>query len=172
MRPENRSSKKFVRPDVEYGQQGKPLLRSRQAGSVDPYREKDSIMTKTAISAVTAAVLALTALHANARDGYDRSFRFVNQSNAIVYSIHATDVATDSWGPDLLGNDVVQPGESTVVRPRQNRGYCRYDVRIVFNRANGPSQTIPNVNLCELRELATNGNGPRYGRLPYILTFI
>jgi len=127
-------------------------------------------MTKTVISAATAAVLALTALHANARDRYDRSFHFVNNSNAVVYSIHATDVGTSSWGADLLGDDVVQPGQSTVVVPRQNRGYCRYDVRIVFDR--GPSQTIPNVNLCELRELATNGNGPRYGRLPYTLTFI
>ena len=106
-------------------------------------------MTKIAISTLTAAVLAITALHANARDGYDRSFYLVNQSNTTVFSIHATDVNTPSWGADLLGNDVVRPGGSTVVEPRHDRGYCRFDVRIVFDRAGGPTQTIPNVNLCE-----------------------
>jgi hypothetical protein len=130
-------------------------------------------MSKIAIAAATAAALALSAFQATAHiryDRYDRTFQLVNNSNRTVYSVYATDVGTTTWRNDLLGRDVIDPGRSMIVEPQQNRGYCRYDVRIVFDYDGGPSQTIRNVNLCELRQLVTNGNDR--GRAPYILTYL
>jgi hypothetical protein len=132
-------------------------------------------LTKRGFLAATAAAIAFTAVNANAYDRHDRSFHLMNDSNRTVYSVYATHIDSGTWGPDLLGDSIVHPGRSMFVDPERVRGwrhqgYCRFDVRIVYDRANGPTQTIPNVNLCDLQELVTYGFDRN--RVPYTLIYL
>jgi hypothetical protein len=115
---------------------------------------------------VAAGLLVLSSFQAMA---LDRSFRVINDSNNVVYAVYATDIDRGDWGRDLLHNSVVHPGGSAIVEPH-HRGYCRFDIKIVFNRADGPEQVIRNVNVCDLLDVTTFGY--RNLRVPYLLNYI
>lgn len=82
-------------------------------------------------------------------DGQQRWLTIVNRSNVPIYRVHMTDVDTRTWGPDVLGRRIVDPGEATRVYPQRvqsDRGYCRFDVLIVFE--NNARYEQRQVNIC------------------------
>ncbi|SDB72751.1 hypothetical protein [Belnapia rosea] len=72
------------------------------------------------------------------------SFNLVNQSGRVIEELYASPSSQQNWGPDRLGEDVVQPGATYPVRLPQ--GECTYDLRIVFS--GGQAQERRNVNAC------------------------
>jgi hypothetical protein len=46
----------------------------------------------------------------------DGTFRVTNNSRRIVSRLHLRDAALTNWGPDLLGRDVLAPGQSSTLR--------------------------------------------------------
>jgi hypothetical protein len=74
------------------------------------------------------------------------SFNLVNQSGRVIEEFYASPSSQQNWGPDRLGDDVVQPGATFPVRLPQ--GECNYDLRIVFS--GGQAQERRNVNACGL----------------------
>ncbi|MBL6453791.1 hypothetical protein JMJ55_00565 [Belnapia sp. T6] len=74
------------------------------------------------------------------------SFNLVNQSGKVIEEFYASPSSQQNWGPDRLGDDVVQAGATFPVRLPQ--GECTYDIRIVF--AGGQSQERRNVNACSV----------------------
>jgi hypothetical protein len=74
------------------------------------------------------------------------SFNLLNQSGRVIEEFYASPSSQQNWGPDRLGEDVVQPGATFPVRLPQ--GECNYDLRIVF--AGGQAQERRNVNACAL----------------------
>ena len=79
--------------------------------------------------ASAAAALALAALSAGAALAQNASVEFVNNTNSTVYRIYMSSTNTDSWEADLLGNNVLYPGQSLSVT-RANMSGCYYDVLI------------------------------------------
>lgn len=100
---------------------------------------------------LTAALVALFAASpALAQDGFQRWIDVVNRTNVTLERFYATDVGTNSWGPDLLGDGVIPPGRQQRLEPtrgQQRRGFCRFDIRVTF--ANGEAVERRGVNLCE-----------------------
>lgn len=102
------------------------------------------------IAAVLAALGWIASAPAEAQDGHQRWIDIINQSDVTIERFYATDVGTNSWGPDLLGQDVVAPGRRYRVEPtrgQMRRGFCQYDMKVVF--ANGAEREFRRVNLCE-----------------------
>jgi len=79
----------------------------------------------------------------------DPSFRLINRGASEVNEVYASLAGNDRWGPDRLGDDIVPPGSSAIIR--LPTGQCVYDVRVVF--ANGNSTERRRVNLCTVTEL-------------------
>ena len=76
------------------------------------------------------------------------SFNLVNQSGRVIEQFYASPSTQQGWGPDRLGNDVVQPGARFAVR--LPLGECRYDLRVVWR--GGDAQERRNLNTCEMND--------------------
>ena len=74
------------------------------------------------------------------------SFNLLNQSGRVIEEFYASPSSEQNWGPDRLGDEIVQPGASFAVRLPE--GDCNYDLRVVWQ--GGQSQERRNVNACNL----------------------
>jgi hypothetical protein len=101
-----------------------------------------------ALLAVT--VLALTAQQTYAADR--RDFTLVNGSDSVIIShvyVSASDV--DDWGDDILGVDILLPGDSVDIvfsRFDGEAGKCFYDIKVLG--PDGEEGFLWDVNLCEI----------------------
>jgi hypothetical protein len=96
------------------------------------------------------------------------SFYVVNRSPVALMEVYATSVVNRSFGQDLLGTSIINPGNRRLVRPVDNRG-CLFDVAFTFY--GGHIVNRRNLNLCTITELSTTGQGVgipvRSQRQPY-----
>ncbi len=76
------------------------------------------------------------------------SFNLVNQSGRVIEEFYASPSSQQGWGPDRLGNDVVQPGGRFAVSLPV--GECQYDLRVVWR--GGDAQERRNLNTCEMND--------------------
>jgi hypothetical protein len=76
------------------------------------------------------------------------SFNLINQSGRVIEQFYASPSSQQGWGPDRLGNDVVQPGGRFPVS--LPLGDCRYDLRVVWR--GGDAQERRNLNTCEMND--------------------
>jgi hypothetical protein len=83
-------------------------------------------MKKWLLTPLIALVLSLSACVVTT-DG-DSTLTVINDSSYVIEEIYVAPVGTTTWGPDLLGNDVLYPDESLTIY----LSYCDYyDVLIV-----------------------------------------
>lgn len=94
----------------------------------------------------TAALVALPAL------AQSYQVRFQNNSGAVVYRIYSSPTNNNSWENDLLGQNVLQPGQYLDVTIR-NVSNCYYDVLVEF--ADG-SQVVDTYDLCNIAQVNIN----------------
>jgi hypothetical protein len=74
------------------------------------------------------------------------SFNLLNQSGQVIEQFYASPSSQSSWGPDRLGDEIVQPGARFAVR--LPTGECTYDLRWVMQ--GGQSQERRAVNMCSM----------------------
>ncbi len=77
-----------------------------------------------------------------------RDFTLVNDSGRVITHVYVSPSKDREWGDDILGRDVLQPGESVFIYfSRYDAGSCFYDIRVVGS--NGAEEGIlTGVNLC------------------------
>jgi hypothetical protein len=80
-------------------------------------------MTRTTLALITLAI-ATTA----AGCGGDSSLTVANESSYVLTEIRIAPIDDPNWGPDLLGGDVLLPGEDLVIT---NIDCDTYDVLVV-----------------------------------------
>lgn len=81
----------------------------------------------TALAAATLTVgLALPAA-AN-----DRRVEVINNTGYTIVEFYGSNTGTSNWEEDILGVDVLAPGESVVINFDDSSGYCMFDVKAVF----------------------------------------
>lgn len=68
-----------------------------------------------------------------ASDNLDRHIDVINKTPLVMYRLYASNVDQDSWGEDLLGNDVLPPGYWSRFNIDDGSGYCLYDFKAVFS---------------------------------------
>lgn len=116
------------------------------------------VMRLSAIG-LTAGLLAGAALiepAEAAQDGLDRWVLIRNNSSVAMMEFYGSNVDRTVWEEDILGLDVLVPGESVWVNFDDGSGYCRFDLRAVFE--NGAEETQFGVNVCEARGITFRGN--------------
>jgi hypothetical protein len=96
---------------------------------------------------VTAVAAVLVLLGANAAEAIDRRVRIVNESKHDIVEFFGVNAGAET-GENMLGNDDVPAGGSTILSFDDGSGYCRFKFRAVF--ADGVELVRENVNICEV----------------------
>ena len=60
--------------------------------------------------------------------------------------LYGSNVGSDSWEEDILGSDVLESGTSVNVNFDDGTGYCKYDLKAVFE--DGDSVIKRGINVC------------------------
>ena len=103
-----------------------------------------------AMMALTTVAVSATAAHADPRD-----FTLNNGSGVVIEQVYVSSSAVTSWEEDVLGRDVLMPGESVnITFNRFTAGDCLYDIKVVADT--GAEGQMNQVNLCEVTDVTFN----------------
>ncbi len=95
--------------------------------------------------AVFAAASLLTAASASAED---RRVRIINETRYTIVRFYASNVSENDWEEDILGRDVLRPGQSVTVNVDDGTGYCLYDFKAVFD--DGDELVRSRIDVCKI----------------------
>lgn len=96
---------------------------------------------------VAFGVLAMLMLTPRTAAADPRDFTLVNSGTAVIAEVYVAPSDGDDWGDDILGRDVLNPGESLTIHfLRFEPGVCMYDISVV-TKAGGEGR-LTQVNLC------------------------
>jgi hypothetical protein len=109
-------------------------------------------MLKSAM--LVAAVATFSVLSTGLSEALDRRVRVVNDSSRTMTKFQASNKASKSWEEDILGNDVLKPGQSVVVNINDGTGYCVFDLRATFQ--GGATVVRRNINICKISSWTIN----------------
>ena len=77
----------------------------------------------------------------------DITFELRNETSQVLDQFYASPSATDDWEEDILGQDVLDAGQSGNVTIVNGSDQCEYDLKSVFQ--GGQEIVREDVNLCE-----------------------
>lgn len=108
----------------------------------------------TIVQGVAAAIaLSTISLFASApAQAESVSFTLVNRTSRALEEFYASPPSTDSWEEDILGVDVLNPGESVKITIDDSREDCQYDFKGVLGPGSGVGRGAlvqSNVNVCD-----------------------
>ena len=76
----------------------------------------------------------------------DRRVRIINRASSAIYHFYASNVDSDSWEEDILGNRTIPPGKSVIVNIDDGTGHCMYDLKAVLR--DGREAVRRRFNVC------------------------
>lgn len=100
-----------------------------------------------ACGAALAAVTILAAAPAHA-DNQNRRVRIINETDHVMVHFYASNVARKTWEEDILGREVLRPGEDSVINIDDGTGHCMFDFKAVFD--DGESLVRHEINVCKI----------------------
>jgi hypothetical protein len=111
---------------------------------------KETQMAKNLRMLLTTAatISALALANAAGATGYDRHVDIVNNSDQAIANFYATNVGKSTWGRDLLGDYVLEPGYVAPLDLDDRTGYCRFDFKTVMD--DGTAVIRRNVDVCTI----------------------
>jgi hypothetical protein len=106
-----------------------------------------------ASAVVTGSVLcALQTSTVPSASALDRHIQIINNTRVVIIEIYLAQVGTDRWQKDLLNDDILEPANSVFLQIDDGTGYCRFDMKTVFD--DGTSMIHRNVNMCRMEGFA------------------
>ena len=84
---------------------------------------------------------------APAGDQTNQNFTINNQTGHTVMTLNVSPSNEDSWGPDILGSNVLSNGESASVTFPRAETQCQWDIRATYD--DGDTTDVRGVNLCQ-----------------------
>lgn len=85
---------------------------------------------------------------APAGDQTNQNFTLNNQTGHVVVTLNVSPSNENSWGPDILGRDVLANGESAEITFPRAETQCLWDIKATYD--DGDTTDERGVNLCEL----------------------
>ena len=99
-----------------------------------------SVIAVTALAGTSTAVAA------------DRHVKVINKTKTPIFGFYASRVASNDWEEDILGEDVIMPGESLVINIDDGSGACKFDFKGEFE--DGDEVVKKNVDVCRVSEFS------------------
>lgn len=75
-------------------------------------------------------------------------FRLLNKTSVTLTAFYASPTGVDDWEEDILGEDVISPGDATRININDRRETCLYDFKAVFS--DGDKVEKYKVDICDL----------------------
>ena len=100
-------------------------------------------MRKLRIAAALVAAAIATAAYAAAQD-----FVIVNDTGRTLMTLNVSPTGEEEWGPDLLGEQVMEEGVTATVTFDVDDGRCLWDLRASFE--DGAVGDWRAIDLCEI----------------------
>lgn len=109
---------------------------------------------RRAVNACSISRFAWAGVPQNTAKGGDPSFRFLNSTRMVVRELYVSLSSDGNWGPDRLGQGVLQPGQSVWVGLPGGR-VCQSDIRVVY--ADGRAEERRRMETCSIAEVNWRG---------------
>jgi hypothetical protein len=93
--------------------------------------------------AVALSALALLPLPASAQR---QNFALINRTGSTITAVNVSPVGSNSWGPNILGNQVVNDEQQLDVSFPPGITECNFDLKITYDTED--SADLRAVNLC------------------------
>jgi len=77
-----------------------------------------------------------------------QNFTVLNRTGHVVVTLNVSASNEDSWGPDILGRDVLGDGESAEITFERGESQCLWDIRATYD--DGDTTDMRGVNLCQV----------------------
>ena len=77
-----------------------------------------------------------------------QNFSVVNATGHIVVTMNVSPTSENEWGPDILGSNVLQPGQTGQVVFDRAESQCNYDLKVTYD--DGDTSEMRNLNLCQV----------------------
>lgn len=84
----------------------------------------------------------------------DRRVEIINKSGYTITNFYGSNTGSDSWEEDILGKDMLPPGESVVINFDDSSGYCMFDFRAVFE--DGDEVVDEKIDVCKIGSFTYN----------------
>ncbi|MCD9148258.1 hypothetical protein [Pseudophaeobacter flagellatus] len=96
----------------------------------------------------TSLAILMAGLSALPAAALDRRVTIVNDTNYTIMKFYGSNKGTDSWEEDILGRDVLRPGQSVRIDFDDGTGYCKFDFRAVFD--DDDVLVAKDINVCKI----------------------
>ncbi len=100
------------------------------------------------LSAITVTALA----SANTALAADRHVKVINKTRTAIFAFYASRTSTSDWEEDILGDDVIMPGESMRINIDDQTGACKFDFKAEFE--DGDEVIKNGVDVCKVGEFS------------------
>jgi hypothetical protein len=77
-----------------------------------------------------------------------QNFSILNSTGHTVMTVNVSPTSETQWGPDILGSQVMQNGQTLEVSFDRSTTECNYDIRATYD--DGDTTDMRNVNLCQV----------------------
>lgn len=77
-----------------------------------------------------------------------QNFSVVNTTGVTVATLQVSPSTESEWGDDILGTQVIAPGQTAQVVFDRAEEQCNYDIRATYT--DGDTSDVRNVNLCQV----------------------
>lgn len=99
----------------------------------------------------TGAIVALCAAVALPAAAADRKVEIINKTGYTIVEFYASNSDTDSWGDDVLGEDVLPHNATVTIDFDDGTGHCMFDLLALFE--DGDNVRQDRVDVCATGEL-------------------
>lgn len=113
-------------------------------------------MSKSIVRAGLATCLALVLATGVSSAQENRKVKVINETNHTIVHLYGSNAGEKSWQEDILGQDVLKPGQSVVVNFDDGSGYCKFDVLAKFS--DGTKAEQHGVDVCKDAVLRFTGD--------------
>lgn len=96
--------------------------------------------------AFLAAVFTATTAWAAPQD-----FTIHNQTGHVIVTLNVSPTASNQWGADILGQDVLANGKSAEVSFDRDEDHCVWDIRVTYD--DDTENDERGINLCETTDV-------------------
>jgi hypothetical protein len=77
-----------------------------------------------------------------------QNFSILNSTGHVVMTVKVSPTSETSWGPDILGSNVLQNGQTLEVAFDRSTTECNYDIQATYD--DGDTTDMRNVDLCRV----------------------
>lgn len=104
------------------------------------------------MAGLAGAMLAFAFADAAPAQQAKQDFALVNRTGYALSHVYVAPTKSDDWGDDIMGEDIVQNGETVPITFSRKESICRWDLKVQYDDDNSYAYWR-NIDLCSVRRI-------------------